>query len=118
MDNYYLMLAYGKHPLMLSFMLSLATCFIVSLLRLVELFFSWKWFLPAWRTVTLPLPVTWKRFAAALRVFSLPPRLPSAAWTDVSTAARAGAGAGTRRAALKAEALDESCICGCNGRSI
>lgn len=26
-------------------------------LRLL-LFFSWKWFLPAWRTITLPLPVT------------------------------------------------------------
>ena len=95
----YLIFAYGKHPLMLSFMLSLATCFIVSLLRLLLDFFSWKWFFPAWRTVTLPDPVTLKRFAAALRVFSFPPRRPSAAWIVVSIAAGAAV-IGVRRIAF------------------
>lgn len=85
---------------MLSFMLSLATCFMVSLLRLLLDFFSWKWFLPAWRTVTLPEPVTLKRLAAAFRVLSFPPRRPSAAWMEVSTAAGALGAIGVGRTAL------------------
>ena len=98
---------------MLSSIESLACCFIDNLFLLLLLFFSWKWFLPARRTVTLPEPVTLKRLAADCKdtyrrqissvaeslihlpyigkrrtflVFNFPPRRPSAHSTSTTVA--------------------------------